>query len=368
MWLAGSCKLFCAGGRERRTGTGPGSCLPGLRLQPARAAARDGRCPECAGLISDSLRADLLCFAQPRYVRRLARANRCATLGLGSILTVVVAAFVGPILFLIAGSDSPAVAVIANLVGVLLLLGGLLCLAGVILLTSPQPGVFRTQRGDAARRLVRIALLVGVGAWAGNWVMTAVAPPLTVMAIFALACALCSAFAVLGVASWFRHVRDVAERIPDHGAALKAGALARNVAIAVGVLVGFHLIDSVLWWGPALIRGGTTPLPATSSAASGESPWKNPYHSVKTCTEAVVYLAVLVYIVRAFSLHRRLQPALRQQLALAEQLAAGRAPQAAQSEISANYAAASASAASASPDTSGPAPSAGPGAPRPNAR
>jgi len=109
-----------------------------------------GRCPECGTPIGLSVSGDLLRFADPSWVETLALGIRYILWGLAasfffSIAGGIVTRFVNP------------------LFGQLLhTAGSLLAFYGAYLLTEPDPSGIGEDRYVSARRIIRIALLLGV--------------------------------------------------------------------------------------------------------------------------------------------------------------------------------------------------------------
>ena len=111
-----------------------------------RGLARDGLCPECAAPVSVSVRQDFLCFAEPRYVGKLARGNRWIDRG----LTLAVAALLLRVARCSWACFARSTCIFDDTLQTLCSRfaipgagGVLLFLAGVWLVTSAEPGISR---------------------------------------------------------------------------------------------------------------------------------------------------------------------------------------------------------------------------------
>ena len=289
-----------------------------------RGLSRDGTCPECATAVALSAREDYLCFAEPGYVAKLARGNRWILRGLTLIVgcaLLIMLGFVsvvptvgGPSELLVAVAERSMVLCILGAVS-----GALLFLFGLWAITSGEPTVYDTRRQDAARRLVRGCLLIGLlGVFLGV-VVPRLNPPLRVMAAFEILSLGFSVAGVVGIAAYFRYLRGIAERFPDRQFAQRAGALARDLTVSFGVLVAFGALNVVVRWGPALLPGGQSASPVASTSAP--SPlgllYAGPLSTVRTCAVGVAGLAAFLLSLLAIRLHSRLRKPLDQQAALA---------------------------------------------------
>jgi predicted Zn-ribbon and HTH transcriptional regulator len=286
-----------------------------------RGLARSGLCPECAAPIAISAREDFLCFAEPRYVGRLARGDRWIIRGLTLNILAVLLLIGAQILAMIAPASSSlddwlfkawsTVCIIGVLAGLLLFL------AGVWLMTSAEPGATAGWRRDRARKLVRAGLVVGVVAIGLDAGLEALVPPLPVMATFTLLSIGFSVLGVIGLAAYFYYLRDIALRLPDARFAARAGALAWNLAVAVGTLVFFSAVERLLAWAPVISSPATASAPAPSTGAP--APIMTTWGLVSGCVGSVASLVTLVLFLRAIRLHSHLRKPLDQQAKLAQE-------------------------------------------------
>lgn len=122
----------------------------------------DGRCPECGAPVRLSASGFYLRFAEPNWVRRLAR-------GALLIIIAMIAGFVGyiavvgvamAVAFATINTQGPPTAIVVMMVlqAVFGLGVAALVLAGVYQLTSPDPARTATPEGLSARRLARSCL------------------------------------------------------------------------------------------------------------------------------------------------------------------------------------------------------------------
>jgi hypothetical protein len=289
-----------------------------------RGLRRDGLCPECATPVGVSLREDLLCFAEPGYVAKVARGSRwiaqATTVFIVCLITSILSAL---LLGWVGGSAAGPMWLMSTVwlvLGLLSLGATIAMLGGIWLMTTAEPGVFGPRRQDMARRLVRISLLAGLVGFTLSKSLSAVCPPLRAMAAFYIFAISFSAAGVIGIASYMRYVRGIAERIPDRDLATRARKLAQNMGIAFGVLVFFHAIDTVIQWGPVLFAPAISPAavtPTTAPSAAMATMAAQPLRTVRSCVTGLAGLAAFVYTLRTIGLLRELRKPLEQQAGLA---------------------------------------------------
>lgn len=304
-----------------------------------RGLARDGRCPECATLVGVSLQHDLLCFAEPGYVRKLTWGNRLAGWGWLSLL-IFVFGLLGMV-FLFTFSAAPATGdeqfwlglCFGGLVIAAFLGGWLLLMVGAWLLTARQPQVFVPTGRLKARQVVRYFLIsVPLGA-AVYFGLGSVAPSQWVrLGLILLLLALASA-GVVAVIALFRCLEGTARRVPDSTLARRARRIGNELGIALGTLVGLTLLLMTVRWLQALLYPppflpgvtATNPAPPNrpiSPAVAGPGIlgsllWM--LISASSCVTTVCWIYLVVLALRARGWHVQMQQRLTRHLAFAEQ-------------------------------------------------
>ena len=293
-----------------------------------RGLARTGVCPECATPVQLSVHRDLLCFAEPRYVRKLARGNRLVLWGLNlwalALLTGIGAGLVASLLSrlsigVVGFAVSGVVLIAAVGCG---LAGWIVFLLGVWGVTVPQPGVFDTGRQDASRRLVRVSLLVSLVGIVVGATVDAFAPPLIIRGVVEIGGLGFWVLLVVATRAFFRHMLSVARRVPHAKMAGRASTLAVSWPTVLGLLTVLVGVGRLIMWGPFLLSGGQAPVgPAASPAAGGGSgPMSNVYFAwfiISSCGTVLLSLVALILLMLAARMHRYLVKPLRQQAVLA---------------------------------------------------
>jgi hypothetical protein len=186
-----------------------------------RGLHRDGRCPECGTPIGLSVRGDLLRYADPSWVERLARGSKFILRGLTVALLAAIGFMAGAWL-VFSGmttttkpSASPQLDLLTALVTVPILLGMLAFYYGIWLMTSPDPTRVGEDLYATSRKLVRITLLIGIG----DLAVQAIAEQLTLPAPVQIALAIIGIVAglggLVGFLAYLRYLSKLALRIPD---------------------------------------------------------------------------------------------------------------------------------------------------------
>jgi hypothetical protein len=128
-----------------------------------------GNCPECGTAVERSLRGNLLLYSSPQYLARLHQ-------GVFLILTAIIAQFTLGILAFglmmaigVQGGNTALVQLVISGLGILVSIASWY---GWWLFSSPDPAFVGLEKGNAARRIVRISVMLTVG-------MTVAQTPLT---------------------------------------------------------------------------------------------------------------------------------------------------------------------------------------------
>jgi len=233
-----------------------------------RGLRHDGRCPECGTPVGLSTFGDLLRFADPDWVDKLALGIKYILWGLA---ITIVTGLVGSCLTSWAGTGSVILQVV-------LLAAGLVGVYGAWLLTEPDPSGLGEDRYLTARKLIRIALIVGLL----NSCLQ-VLQPASLGASRALAFGLLLLGAVAGIIGLvgefakFTYLGVLADRVPAPDLAKRARFL-RWAILSVGVLAtlaglaAFVLASVPL---PAGVITGPNMVPAPTSAPSVTGPGVN---------------------------------------------------------------------------------------------
>jgi hypothetical protein len=229
-----------------------------------RGLSTNHRCPECGTPVGVSIHGDLLRFADPDWIEKLARGGRLVIYGITTQIGLIILSTIG-VIYLAIFLRNPALLSSDTLVrlaaGALHLAAVALAGAGLWLCTTIDPGQSSTESPLSTRRLARTALLIYLVVEA---VTTAsrVLPP-TLGAICALAGIITSAIAAM---AYLKHMRTLTDRIPDPGLSSRAGLLFWLVAILSAAMLAATL------GGLALARMGapgiapTGPFAATAPA------------------------------------------------------------------------------------------------------
>lgn len=194
------------------------SCGYNLRSQH-----RSGRCPECGVDVESSLRQELLAFANPNWLRRVALGCKLVAIGLVILLAGLGAAF--------AYMQSVTLATIG---GVAWCAGCLTAYVGLWLVAAVEPGAFGQYCVSSRRSIARAALLLVPVCWILLFAL-AVNPTGSLDRYFSVALGfLAGAGVVFGVVCYFSHLADVASRVPNK----MLSKTCKNLGIALGWLIG----------------------------------------------------------------------------------------------------------------------------------
>lgn len=194
------------------------SCGYNLRSQH-----RSGRCPECGVDVESSLRQDLLAFANPKWLRRVALGCKLVAIGLAMFLagSVLVFAFVLSI----------SLGVVRGLVWIA---GCVTVYAGFWLVAAIEPGALGQYRLSSRRSIARGALILVPVCWFLFLVLAANSMGNSYDYLLGALTLLSGTGAVLGVVGYFGHLADIVLRVPSKA----LSKTCKNLSIALGCLAG----------------------------------------------------------------------------------------------------------------------------------
>jgi hypothetical protein len=245
----------------------------------------DGRCPECGTPIGLSVSGDLLRFADPGWVEKLALGTRCILWGLAvavlfSLISRYVLTFVSPVLIRSLG-----------------LVGVLLAFYGTWLLTERDPSGVGEDRYANSRKVIRLTLLVGVISNLASIVVQALPDVERDLILISNVGLVAVAFWAVGEFAKLIYLEKLAMRIPDAKYAERARFLRWAFGISLLLLIVFFGLMKAI----AVANRG-------SDGLGGSSFWLS-----LGCFVAVIGIAVLVFFPMYLWLLYRVGQAFREQ-------------------------------------------------------
>lgn len=221
-----------------------------------RGLREDGRCPECGTPIGLSTRGDLLRFADPAWVEKLALGIKYMLWGIVVVIAVSLLGYC--IAHAVSGRDE-----IGDVVS---LLAGLLGLYGAWLVTTPDPSGIGEDRYITARRVVRLCLLIGLLHECLIIVISVVESNSPLVVVFLVVpMVLCGLVSVAGEFAKLLYLEKLADRVPDPKLAGFAHFL--RWAYCIG-LAGAVIFGGLMAVGFATV-GGAVAGPGVQPSATG---------------------------------------------------------------------------------------------------
>jgi hypothetical protein len=275
-----------------------------------------GQCPECGAAVSLALRDDLLCYADPAYVKGLARGCQWILRGSTLLVSGIILIPVGVAAISSLGAAKswkfvlPGIA--ASLAILAVLFGSLAFLEGVWLFTGSPPRSLTVRRQDKPRRLIRVCVLVTVIGFILCLCIEALGPTARMKAATEFLEIGLSVVGAIGVTAYFRYLSRVAHRVsmksrgryvtvPEH-----ATRLAYGFALVLAWIVLVNAVAVTAFYGPVLLGDGR-PFAALRDVLSLRP------DVVIGCMIAPAGFVLLVLVVAAALLHHRMRAALRQE-------------------------------------------------------
>ena len=198
-----------------------------------------GRCPECGAAVGLSIHGDLLRFSNPKWVRTLQRGVKLIIAGIAVII-------LGVIVAVVAGVVVPALRPnIQFLTYLISLAGSLLMVIGAWFLTEPDPSGIGEERYGTSRKIIRIALAVGLVNSALQFVQQMSTVAREVRMVLAIIAGLAGLVGLVGQFAQLNYLSKLALRIPDLKLAERARFLMYAIGISYGVILVFGVVIGV---------------------------------------------------------------------------------------------------------------------------
>ena len=185
------------------------------------------------------------------------------------------------------------------LLGLVIVGGWVVILVGWWKLTEPDPSGIGEEEYGTARKIIRVALIVGVANQVLSMIPTLGAPPPSVRVAIQIVSFLLGIVAVIGIFAQLQYLGKLSLRIPDDSLAGRARFLMYGLGISYAVMIVFSLVIVL-----AASGGGGTPAPALGAMG---------------CFLAIVGIAVLVMAVMYLFLIERIGRRLGEEASAAEQ-------------------------------------------------
>jgi hypothetical protein len=251
-----------------------------------RGLSADGRCPECGTPVGLSVQGDFLRYSDPAWLGTLRRGVNLIIWGVVEfVVGAVITIFFGPVI-------GPAVMVLVMLAGTLLML------AGWWQLTAPDPSGIGEDRYGTARKVIRVALVVGLVATPLQWLEKVV--PSEVGIVLQVLSFLAGVVGIVGVIAQLQYLRKLALRIPDDKLSGRAHFLTYALAITYGLLIVMSAIFGL------------------AVRASGGGGPAGPFQALG-CFMGIVGLAMIVFGIMYLLLIEKMGKRFKEQAAYARQ-------------------------------------------------
>jgi hypothetical protein len=198
-----------------------------------RGLSESAMCPECSTPVHRSIHGDLLRYSDPRWLRTLAGGAYCVIIGAIPLIA-------GAVLLGLRRTPRPWVVV-------MMVAAGSVVALGLWKLTARDPGVPEEARQAAARRVIRLCIVAMFVMQAG---MTQIA---TMPGWLRYGYVLVTiAVGVTCIVAFFRHLRELARRMPDVALERDTRVVMWGLAASYGISTGLAL---------AAIAPGSLPRP-----------------------------------------------------------------------------------------------------------
>lgn len=292
------------------------------------------RCPECGAAVGLSTRGDLLRFAEPGWVERIARGGQMVMGGLtaivlGMFMLVCAGMVTGG---LMATGARPAMLALPVIAGIWMIAAAAAVGYGVWQITAPDPADTAPATWRSARTLARLAVVSAMLVVAQDTIGDMFVTTFLAQAIIAISSFVMTLVTFIGALAYLHYGGKLADRIPEPKLVARARSLFRSaiiffvvlsVAIVLTVIVTATMPPPVAAAGAPAARGSAAP---SYTYAAGSTAATLPVAAVRSAAALMTATAVSFFAAMAFLLvlflvfagwQSRLGKALREQAAIA---------------------------------------------------
>jgi uncharacterized membrane protein len=258
-----------------------------------RGLSTAGRCPECGTPVGYSFHGDLLQFCDPNWVETLYKGAQAFVIG-------VVVIVLGTIVVGLMGAATGSAAAAALLVGLVVLVGWGLTVLGWWRMTEPDPSGLGEDQYGTSRKIIRVALIVGIVQQILNMLGKVVGPESGLMIGIQLLALVAGIVGVVGFFAQLTYLKKLALRIPDPVLSNRANFLTYALPISYGLIIlagGFMALT---------VRNAQAGSGAAGGALAGFG-----------CFMAIVGIAVIVFAIMYLFLVEKMGKRFKEQAQIA---------------------------------------------------
>ena len=194
-----------------------------------RGLSTAGRCPECGTPVGYSFHGDLLQFCEPSWVETLQKGAQTFVIG---VVVIVLGSIVAGLIGAATGSGA-----VALLVGLVVLVGWGLTVLGWWRMTEPDPSGMGEDQYGTSRKIIRVALIVGIVQQVLNLLTRMFGPESAVTIGLQVLALVAGIIGVVGFFAQLTYLKKLALRIPDQALSNRANFLLYALPISYGLII-----------------------------------------------------------------------------------------------------------------------------------
>lgn len=226
----------------------------------------NGLCPECGTPVGRSISVDLLRYADPEWVDKLARGSKLIMGGMTAMVVLMILGACGGFATAVATRGAGMLPFGFIVAGLLFLGAYAFIYYGAWLHTTPDPGAVEEANQITPRRLVRFAIISAIVSSVLGWIGPLVSGTTVEVLLAVLQLGFSIVFAV-GFLAYVRYMERVGERTSDERLPKSARTIYRAAIVAL-VLMLLTQVFGVIVLATGLSSAGAFPVPTTSPTTS----------------------------------------------------------------------------------------------------